>query len=98
MAEERNYPSESDRYTDGAVPDVHQLLAPTAAASDALERLRNGVRDTEAKRPRWAQNWTEAALPLLRAASLRRQWGLLGPAALVAAVGLMLGAASLGQQ
>lgn len=41
------------------------LLAPSPSASAALAQLREGVVAAEAGRPRWAQNWSAAAAPLL---------------------------------
>jgi beta-1,4-mannosyltransferase len=44
---------------------LYHLLAPTAAAAEELMRLRNGVATTEARRPRWSDNWRAVAAPLL---------------------------------
>jgi len=48
------------------------LLAPGAAPAAALRRLRAGVAASEAEQPRWAQNWTRAAAPLMRRATPSR--------------------------
>ena len=76
---------------------LEALLAPTAEADNALRALREGVAASEARRPRWAENWEEAAAPLLlrpcvdgaaarfgRFAALGLMFGLLA----VAAVGV----------
>mmetsp|Transcript_48416 Transcript_48416/g.152178 ORF Transcript_48416/g.152178 Transcript_48416/m.152178 type:complete len:523 (+) Transcript_48416:27-1595(+) len=42
-----------------------RLLAPTKEAAAALAALRAGVAASEAKRPRWAENWSEVAAPVL---------------------------------
>ena len=42
-----------------------RLLAPTKEAAAALAALRAGVAASEAKRPRWAENWNEVAAPVL---------------------------------
>ena len=76
---------------------LEALLAPTAEADNALRALREGVAAFEARRPRWAENWEEAAAPLLlrpcvdgaaarfgRFAALGLMFGLLA----VAAVGV----------
>ena len=46
---------------------LHTLLAPTDEAAASLKRLQDGVRLTEARRPRWAENWQAVAAPLLLA-------------------------------
>lgn len=42
-----------------------KLLMPTLEAAHALAVLRDGVSTSEAKQPRWAQNWQQSAAPLL---------------------------------
>ena len=45
------------------------LLAPGAAPAAALRRLREGVAASEATQPRWAENWLQAAAPLMARAA-----------------------------
>lgn len=42
-----------------------QLLAPTREAGERLGELRRGVAASEAKRPRWEENWRQVAAPIL---------------------------------
>lgn len=44
---------------------LHALLAPRPEAKAALRGLRQGVAASEASKPRWAENWLQAAAPLM---------------------------------
>ena len=44
---------------------LHSLLAPGREAAAALRKLREGVAASEARQPRWAENWEEAAAPAM---------------------------------
>ena len=57
------------RTSDELAQQLHTLLAPTDTAATALAGLQAGVARTEASRPRWAENWRDAARPLLLAPS-----------------------------
>jgi len=41
------------------------LVAPGEEAAAALRKLREGVAASEAKQPRWAENWAQAAAPAM---------------------------------
>jgi len=67
-----------------------------AAGRGELAALRVGLTESEARRPRWAENWAEAAAPLLLGEGVRARRGagwraLVAIAAVVAALTLLLG-------
>lgn len=53
------------RTKDELASQLHSLLSPTDAAAKKLAQLRAGVAEVEASRPRWAENWSVSAGPLL---------------------------------
>ena len=70
---------------------LRTLLSPTDEAVASLKRLHDGVRLTEARRPRWAENWQRVASPLLltprsdgalASAARALVWALMGALAL----------------